>query len=152
MNFYGMPLLCQPLFLESPRKFQPAVNPTKDADHPAECVEEDEPSLGAFSNHAGPVHGLQIHDGRLYTCSGDNTARAYSLVVCSWNILYVGLASGSVISHDLKEGARRLLLVGSYDSTISVRDAKSGLLLRTLEGHTKTVLCMKVRRTHRFLL
>lgn len=34
--------------------------------------------------------------------------------------------------------------MGSYDSTISVRDAKNGLLLRTLEGHTKTVLCMKV--------
>ena len=44
-----------------------------------------------------------------------------------------------------QEGARRILLVGSYDSTISVRDAKNGLLLRTLEGHSKTVLCMKVR-------
>lgn len=43
-----------------------------------------------------------------------------------------------------QEGARRILLVGSYDNTISVRDAKNGLLLRTLEGHTKTVLCMKV--------
>uniref|UniRef100_A0A4W3GBY0 Uncharacterized protein n=1 Tax=Callorhinchus milii TaxID=7868 RepID=A0A4W3GBY0_CALMI len=43
-----------------------------------------------------------------------------------------------------QEGSRRLLLVGSYDCTISVRDAKNGLLLRTLEGHTKTVLCMKV--------
>ncbi|KAM4529250.1 zinc finger protein 106 [Fundulus diaphanus] len=214
---------------ETERKFQPAVNQTNGANQPAESVEEDEPSLGAFSNHTGPVHGLQIHNGRLYTCSGDNTARAYSLltreceavfeghtnnvncllvsspanalprlytgssdhtircysikstkcleqislpdrVLClhiAWHILYAGLASGSVISHDLKtlkeldvlechgprgvsclgtaqEGARRLLLVGSYDSTISVRDAKSGLLLRTLEGHTKTVLCMKV--------
>lgn len=44
-----------------------------------------------------------------------------------------------------QEGARRILLVGSYDNTISVRDAKNGLLLRTLQGHTKTVLCMKVR-------
>ncbi|KAJ8340934.1 hypothetical protein SKAU_G00332250 [Synaphobranchus kaupii] len=84
-----------------------------------------------------------------------------------WKILYAGLANGSVVSFSLKsnrqldvfechgpravsclvsaqEGARRLLLVGSYDCTISVRDAKSGLLLRTLEGHTKTVLCMKV--------
>lgn len=45
-----------------------------------------------------------------------------------------------------QEGARRILLVGSYDSTISVRDAKNGLLLRTLEGHSKTVLCMNVRK------
>uniref|UniRef100_A0A1A8GLN8 Zinc finger protein 106 homolog n=1 Tax=Nothobranchius korthausae TaxID=1143690 RepID=A0A1A8GLN8_9TELE len=210
---------------ETDSKFQPP----KDADVPPESAEADEPSLGAFSSHEGPVHGLQVHNGLLYTCSGDNTARAYSLmtreceavfhghtnkvncllvssppnmparlytgssdqtircyslktkkclekislpdrVFClhiAWNILYVGLANGSVISLDLKtlkeldvfechgprgvsclgtaqEGARRLLLVGSYDSTISVRDARSSLLLRSLEGHTKTVLCMKV--------
>ncbi|XP_034756446.1 zinc finger protein 106-like isoform X2 [Etheostoma cragini] len=196
---------------------------------PVDAVEDEEPSVGSFFNHTGPVHGLHVHEGRLYTCSGDNTARAYSLmtrecqavfeghtnkvncllvsslpnvpsrlytgssdqtircfsikttkcleqislsdrVLClhiAWNILYAGLANGAVASYELKtlknldvlechgprgvsclgtaqEGARRVLLVGSYDSTISVRDAKSGLLLRTLEGHTKTVLCMKV--------
>ncbi|XP_072350405.1 zinc finger protein 106-like isoform X1 [Scyliorhinus torazame] len=86
---------------------------------------------------------------------------------CRWRILYIGLANGTVFTFNLKnkkqldvfdchgpravsclataqEGSRRLLLVGSYDCTISVRDAKNGLLLRTLEGHTKTVLCMKV--------
>ncbi|XP_078262313.1 zinc finger protein 106 isoform X2 [Rhinoraja longicauda] len=86
---------------------------------------------------------------------------------CRWRILYVGLANGMVCTFSVKsnkqlevfechgpravsclataqEGARRLLLVGSYDCTISVRDARNGLLLRTLEGHTKTVLCMKV--------
>ncbi|KAJ3607075.1 hypothetical protein NHX12_026590 [Muraenolepis orangiensis] len=187
-------------------------------------VPEQEPlALGSFQSHKGPVHGLQVYAGRLYTCSGDGTARAYCLVtkVCqavfeghssnvncllvassgpnttvrlytgssdttsnkcvqqisfpdrvlclhvAWGILYVGLSNGSVVSLDLKtlkqldvlechgprgvsslgtaqEGARRVLLVGSYDSTISVRDAKSGLLLRSLEGHSKTVLCMKV--------
>ncbi|XP_062910545.1 zinc finger protein 106 isoform X1 [Mobula hypostoma] len=84
-----------------------------------------------------------------------------------WRILYIGLANGAVFTFSVKtnkqldmfechgpravsclataqEGARRLLLVGSYDCTISVRDARNGLLLRTLEGHTKTVLCMKV--------
>ncbi|KAI3364223.1 hypothetical protein L3Q82_011026 [Scortum barcoo] len=206
------------------RKVQPAL-----ASVPSETIDDEEPSLGDFLNHTGPVHGLQVHGGMLYTCSGDNTARAYSLktkecqavfdghtnkincllvwslpnmlarlytgssdqtircystkskkcleqislpdrVLClhvAWNILFAGLANGSVASYDLKtlkqldvfechgprgvsclgtaqEGARRVLLVGSYDSTISVRDAKSGLLLRTLEGHTKTVLCMKV--------
>ncbi|XP_057678628.1 zinc finger protein 106-like [Corythoichthys intestinalis] len=191
--------------------------------------EDEPPALGAFSNHTGAVHDLQIHEGFLYTCSADNTARAYSLtskecqgvfeghtnkincllvsclpnmparlftgssdqtvriyslktwkcletitlpdrVLClhiAWNTVFVGLASGSVATFDLKtlkpldmfechgprgisclgtaqEGARRVLLVGSYDSTISVRDAKSCLLLRSLKGHTKTVLCMKV--------
>ncbi|XP_068435938.1 zinc finger protein 106 [Clinocottus analis] len=84
-----------------------------------------------------------------------------------WKMLYAGLANGTVVTFNLKtnkqmdvfechgpravsclassqEGTRKILLVGSYDNTISVRDAKSGLLLRTLEGHTKTVLCMKV--------
>ncbi|XP_067339108.1 zinc finger protein 106 isoform X2 [Channa argus] len=211
------------------RKVPLSALPVKDASITAELVENEKPSLGAFKNHSGPVHGLQIHDGLLYTCSGDNTTRAYSLVtremqavfeghtnkvncllvsspsnmparlytgssdqtircysikskkcleqlslpdrvLClhiAWNVLYAGLANGSVASYDLKtlkqldvfechgprgvsclataqEGARRVLLVGSYDSTISVRDAKSGLLLRSLEGHTKTVLCMKV--------
>ncbi|XP_067098256.1 zinc finger protein 106 isoform X2 [Osmerus mordax] len=190
---------------------------------------DEEPSLGFFEGHTGPVHGLQIHEGLLYTCSGDNTARTFNLqsrqcqavfeghtnkincllvsslpglpsrlytgssdqtvrcysiksmkcleqislsdrVLClhtAWKILYVGLANGSVVSFELKtqrqldvfechgprgvsclgtaqEGSRRVLLVGSYDSSISVRDARSGLLLRSLQGHTKTVLCMKV--------
>uniref|UniRef100_A0AAQ5YA78 C2H2-type domain-containing protein n=1 Tax=Amphiprion ocellaris TaxID=80972 RepID=A0AAQ5YA78_AMPOC len=84
-----------------------------------------------------------------------------------WRTLYAGLGNGTVVTFNLKsnkqmdvfechapravsclassqEGARRILLVGSFDNTISVRDAKNGLLLRTLEGHTKTVLCMKV--------
>ncbi|NXH11198.1 ZN106 protein, partial [Bucco capensis] len=83
-----------------------------------------------------------------------------------WRILYAGLANGTVITFSIKnnkhvdtfechgpravsclataqEGARKLLVVGSYDCTISVRDAQNGLLLRTLEGHSKTILCMK---------
>ncbi|KAH0620653.1 hypothetical protein JD844_021320 [Phrynosoma platyrhinos] len=86
-----------------------------------------------------------------------------------WRILYAGLANGNVVTFNIKnnkqldvfechgpraisclataqEGARRLLIVGSYDSTISVRDARNGLLLRTLEGHSKTVLCMKATK------
>lgn len=196
---------------------------------PVHAPQDEEPSVGRFLGHAGPVHGLQIHEGLLYTCSGDNTARAFNLmsrecqavfeghtskincllvsslpglparlytgssdqtircysikskkcleqirlpdrVLClhiAWKILYVGLANGSVVSFELKtqrqldvfechgprgisclgsgqEGARRVLLVGSYDSSISVRDARSGLLLRSLQGHTKTVLCIRV--------
>lgn len=84
-----------------------------------------------------------------------------------WRILYAGLANGAVVTFNIEnnkqleifechgpravsclataqEGARKLLIVGSYDCTISVRDARNGLLLRTLEGHSKTILCMKV--------
>uniref|UniRef100_A0A671S6F4 Zinc finger protein 106-like n=1 Tax=Sinocyclocheilus anshuiensis TaxID=1608454 RepID=A0A671S6F4_9TELE len=191
--------------------------------------EEEVPTEGEFEGHQEAVNGIQIHNGLLYTCSGDRTIRAFNLisrkcmavfeghsskvncllvscggglqqrlysgssdqtircynlkttecveqlslpdrVLClhnRWKILYAGLANGSVITCSLRnnkqldvfechgpravsclataqEGARRILLVGSYDATITVRDAKSGLLLRTLEGHSKTVLCMKV--------
>ncbi|XP_058254960.1 zinc finger protein 106 isoform X3 [Hemibagrus wyckioides] len=195
----------------------------------SDAGEEDMPTEGSFEGHQEAVNGMQIHNGLLYTCSGDRTIRAFNLlsrkcvavfdghsskvnclvvssgpgvpqrlysgssdqtircyniktrecvqqlglpdrVLClhnRWKVLYVGLGNGSVVTFSLKnnkqldvfdchgpravsclataqEGARRVLLVGSYDTTISVRDAKSGLLLRTLEGHTKTVLCMKV--------
>ncbi|XP_062862877.1 zinc finger protein 106 [Trichomycterus rosablanca] len=191
--------------------------------------DEEEPTEGSFEGHQEAVNSMLIHNGLLFTCSGDRTIRAFnlmtrkcvavfeghsskvnSLVVSSgpglplrlysgssdqtircyniknqecvqqlslpdrvlclhnrWKVLYAGLANGSVVTFSLKnnkqldvfechgpravsclataqEGARRVLLVGSYDATISVRDAKSGLLLRTLKGHTKTVLCMKV--------
>ncbi|CAF91116.1 unnamed protein product [Tetraodon nigroviridis] len=217
-----------PQLNEEGRCEAPLVTAEASAPPPAE-VQEEQLSLGAFENHQGPVYGLEVYQDRLYTCSGDNTAHAYSLsnrdrqalftghtnkincllvspalntlpclftgssdntlrcysiktqnclevfslsdrVLClhsAWNVLFAGLGSGAVASFDLKtlkqldvfdchgprgvsclgaaqEGARRVLLVGSYDSTISVRDARSCLLLRTLEGHTKTVLCMKV--------
>ncbi|XP_035529592.1 zinc finger protein 106 [Morone saxatilis] len=191
--------------------------------------EDDLPTEGVFEGHQEAVNAMQIHNGLLYTCSGDRTVKAFDLVshkcvgvfeghsskvsclllsvapclhhrlysgssdqtircyslktreleqqfslsdrvLClhsRWKFLYAGLANGTVVTFNLKtnkqmdvfechgpravsclassqEGARRILLVGSYDSTISVRDAKNGLLLRTLEGHTKTVLCMKV--------
>ncbi|KAM6969264.1 zinc finger protein 106 [Tautogolabrus adspersus] len=191
--------------------------------------EDDLPTEGVFEGHQEAVNAMQIHNGLLYTCSGDRTVRAFDLVshkcvsvfeghsskvscllvsaapslhhrlytgssdqtircyslktheleqqfslsdrvLClhsRWKFLYAGLANGTVVTFNLKtnkqmdvfechgpravsclassqEGARRILLVGSYDSSISVRDAKNGLLLRTLEGHTKTVLCMKV--------
>ncbi|XP_045579730.1 zinc finger protein 106 isoform X3 [Salmo salar] len=198
-------------------------------DASSEPGDDDLPSEGMFEGHQETVNAMQVHMGLLYTCSGDRTVRAFSLVsrecvavfeghstkvncllvssgpglqqrlysgssdqtircynlrsrecvdqfslpdrvLClhnRWKVLYAGLANGSVVTLSLKtnkqldvfechgpravsclataqEGARRILLVGSYDSTISIRDAKSGLLLRTLEGHTKTVLCMKV--------
>uniref|UniRef100_A0A8C0UB02 Zinc finger protein 106 n=1 Tax=Cyanistes caeruleus TaxID=156563 RepID=A0A8C0UB02_CYACU len=81
-----------------------------------------------------------------------------------WRILYAGLANGTVVTFSIKVSLFKyccpiylslcllffqvlycyLLVVGSYDCTISVRDARNGLLLRTLEGHSKTILCMKV--------
>nr|XP_023683250.1 zinc finger protein 106 isoform X2 [Paramormyrops kingsleyae] len=212
------------------QQYLPSVKELKlCSDVSLEPGDEEELTEGLFEGHQAAISAMQIHNGLLYTCSGDRTVRAFDLanrkcvavfeghstkvncllvlsgpglqqrlytgssdqtircynlktrecleqfvlsdrVLClhsRWKVLYAGLANGTVVSFSLKtkrqldvfechgpravsclasaqEGARRLLLVGSYDCTISVRDAKSGLLLRTLEGHTKTVLCMKV--------
>lgn len=37
--------------------------------------------MGTFENHQGSVYGLEVYQDRLYTCSGDNMARAYNLSV-----------------------------------------------------------------------
>lgn len=41
-------------------------------------------------------------------------------------------AAGVMSLCPAQEGARKLLIVGGYDKMISIRDAKSGLLMRTL--------------------
>ncbi|XP_039263420.2 uncharacterized protein LOC120339376 [Styela clava] len=43
-----------------------------------------------------------------------------------------------------REGPRRILCSGSTDCTVSVRDATDGLLLRTIQGHMKTVTCLQL--------
>ncbi|XP_032402159.1 zinc finger protein 106 [Xiphophorus hellerii] len=207
----------------------PITLPRTSSDAFSDHGEDEVPTEGTFSGHKEAVNALQIHNGLLYTCSGDRTVQAFDLVshkcvgvfeghsskvtcllvsaapslhrrlysgssdqtircyslktrefeqqfalsdrvLClhsRWKTLYAGLANGTVVTFNLKtnkqmdvfechgpravsclassqEGAQRILLVGSYDNTISVRAAHNGLLLRTLKGHTKSVLCMKV--------
>ncbi len=43
-----------------------------------------------------------------------------------------------------KEGSRSLLVVGALDCSINIRDIHSGLLLRSIMGHTKTPLDIQV--------
>lgn len=207
----------------------PITLPRTSSDAFSDHGEDETPTEGMFHGHQEAVNALQIHNGLLYTCSGDRTIRAFDLmshkcvgtfeghsskvtcllvsaapslhhrlysgssdqtircyslksreferqfylsdrVLClhsRWKTLYAGLANGTVVTFNLKtnkqmdvfechgpravsclassqEGARRILLVGSNDNTISVRAAHNGLLLRTLKGHTKSVVCMKV--------
>ncbi|XP_075927626.1 zinc finger protein 106 isoform X1 [Petromyzon marinus] len=117
--------------------------------------------------------GASDHTIRCYSVREERCVEEFSVldrVLClheRWDVLYAGLANGTVVSISTQsnkfldtfechgpravscvassqEGSRRLLLVGSYDATISVRDARSGLFLRALDSHTKTVLCMQV--------
>lgn len=85
----------------------------------------------------------------------------------AFGVLFVGLNTGVVASIDLvankllerlpcheprgvscltaaTEGQRRLLCCGSFDSTISIRDYKTGLLIRSISDHSMTVLCLQV--------
>lgn len=43
--------------------------------------EDDLPTEGVFEGHQEAVNAMQIHNGLLYTCSGDRTVRAFDLVV-----------------------------------------------------------------------
>lgn len=43
--------------------------------------EEDMPTEGKFEGHQEAVNAMQVHNGLLYTCSGDRTIRAFNLVV-----------------------------------------------------------------------
>lgn len=47
------------------------------------------PTEGAFSGHQEAVNGMDIHDGLLYTCSGDRTVRVFDLVVGEAEFLLV---------------------------------------------------------------
>ncbi|KAG7219960.1 hypothetical protein INR49_018492 [Caranx melampygus] len=81
------------------------------------------------------------HAGTSLHWINDETIRCHSLKSkkCLELILY---QTESVWVHHRRRPP--VLLIGSSDSTISIRDAKSGLLLRSLQGHSKTVLCIKV--------
>lgn len=43
--------------------------------------EDDLPTEGVFEGHQEAVNAMQIHNGLLYTCSGDRTVRVFDLVV-----------------------------------------------------------------------
>ncbi|XP_060068448.1 uncharacterized protein LOC132548599 [Ylistrum balloti] len=115
----------------------------------------------------GPSERLFLFDCETYAILKD--MELIYQVQCmheSWGRLYLGTDYGAVIGKDAKtgktfesfqccdqsvtciasglEGVRKILLVAAYTSPIYVCDAISGLLLRMLEGHSKTVFCMEV--------
>ncbi|XP_064600254.1 mucin-5AC-like [Liolophura sinensis] len=77
---------------------------------------------------------------------------------CRWGHMFMGLNNGAVMIYDLKEnkslgayrcaskaitcvtsateGVRKIICVASLDASIGVFDASSGVMLRTLGGHT----------------
>lgn len=50
-------------------------------DASSDAGEEEMPTEGSFEGHQEAVNGMQIHNGLLYTCSGDRTVRAFNLMV-----------------------------------------------------------------------
>lgn len=50
-------------------------------DASSDHCEDDLPTEGVFDGHQEAVNAMQIHNGLLYTCSGDRTVRAFDLVV-----------------------------------------------------------------------
>lgn len=50
-------------------------------DASSDAGEEEIPTEGSFEGHQEAVNGMQIHNGLLYTCSGDRSIRAFNLMV-----------------------------------------------------------------------
>lgn len=51
------------------------------ADVSSDHGEDELPTEGAFEGHQEAVNAVQVHNGLLYTCSGDRSVRAFDLVV-----------------------------------------------------------------------
>lgn len=51
------------------------------ADVSSDHGEDELPTEGTFEGHQEAVNALQVHNGLLYTCSGDRSVRAFDLVV-----------------------------------------------------------------------
>lgn len=51
------------------------------ADVSLEPGDEEDLTEGLFEGHQAAISAMQIHNGLLYTCSGDRTVRAFDLAV-----------------------------------------------------------------------
>lgn len=99
---------------------------------------DEEPFLGQFEKHLGPVFDLQVHRGLLYTCSWDNTARAYSLTVRQATFLLLScvfLSNHHVSFNMIFES------ISSYIVFLCVQSRECQAVFR---GHTDKVNCLVV--------
>lgn len=61
-------------------------------------VEDESPTEGTFEGHQEAVNAIQVHNGLLYTCSGDRTVRAFDLVVSVGRQRWFHTANSSFLS------------------------------------------------------
>lgn len=67
------------------------------------------PTEGTFEGHQEAVNAMQVHNGLLYTCSGDRTVRAFDLVVSVgeqdgstlWNASFLSKQAEQTCLHSL---------------------------------------------------
>jgi len=130
------------------------------------CVEVSEDRVRLFTgSNDQTVRSYNIKSG---VCTHKFTFDGRVMCLhAAFDLLFVGLNTGIVASIDLvknkcierlhcheprgvsclttaTEGQRKLLCCGSFDSTVTIRDYKTGLLIRTFSDHNMTVLCLQV--------
>ncbi|CAG2220601.1 unnamed protein product [Mytilus edulis] len=108
--------------------------------------------------------GFNANTGQLFRT--ENLEEKLQCFHHNWGKLFIGTYTGSILVWSTKtdrnidayvcsdrpiscissatEGAQKVILVAAYDSTVFVLSATSGLLIRILEGHTKTVFSLQV--------
>ncbi|KAL0170516.1 hypothetical protein M9458_035112, partial [Cirrhinus mrigala] len=87
--------------------------------------EEEVPTEGEFVGHQEAVNGMQIHNGLLYTCSGDRTIRAFNLISRKCVAVFEGHSSKvNCLLVSCGGGLQQRLYSGSSDQTIRCYNLK----------------------------
>ncbi|XP_067223638.1 zinc finger protein 106 isoform X2 [Chanodichthys erythropterus] len=107
--------------------------------------EEEVPTEGEFEGHQEAVNGMQIHNGLLYTCSGDRTIRAFNLISRKCVALFEGHSSKvNCLLVSCGGGLQQRLYSGSSDQTIRCYNLKSTECVEQLSLPDR-VLCLHNR-------
>uniref|UniRef100_A0A672N715 Zinc finger protein 106-like n=1 Tax=Sinocyclocheilus grahami TaxID=75366 RepID=A0A672N715_SINGR len=106
--------------------------------------EEEVPTEGEFEGHQEAVNGMQIHNGLLYTCSGDRTIRAFNLISRKCMAVFEGHSSKvNCLLVSCGGGLQQRLYSGSSDQTIRCYNLKTTECVEQLSLPDR-VLCLGV--------
>lgn len=99
------------------------------------------PTEGVFEGHQETVNAMQIHDGLLYTCSGDRTVKAFDLVVGVDDIFLLLFVRTSGVFVGLIHISCECNRTNMYFLSFLLQSHKC---VGVFEGHSSKVSCLLV--------
>ncbi len=99
------------------------------------------PTEGDFEGHQEAVNGMQIHNGLLYTCSGDRTIHAFNLIVrlCRNSLKHVAQLKHFDMNMMIYECS---LHTGFFKKSPQLLQSRK--CMAVFEGHSSKVNCLLV--------